>query len=95
MKQVIIYSTPTCVYCKLAKDFLQKHAIEFVEHNVADDLTARATMVGYVQIIFAGAWGVLLFDESITWWTIVGASMILMGMLSLVLVHREAVGIDE
>jgi drug/metabolite transporter (DMT)-like permease len=57
--------------------------------------TARATMVGYVQIIFAGTWGALLFGESITWWTVVGAAIVLAGMLSLVMVHREAVGIDE
>jgi drug/metabolite transporter (DMT)-like permease len=57
--------------------------------------TARATMVGYVQIIFAGAWGALLFGESITAWTIVGAVIVLAGMLSLVMVHNEPVSIDE
>ena len=57
--------------------------------------TARATMVGYVQIIFAGAWGAMLFGESITAWTIVGAAIVLAGMLSLVMVHNEPVGIDE
>jgi len=57
--------------------------------------TARATMVGYVQIIFAGAWGALLFGEAITFWTVTGAGIVLVGMLSLVMVRREAVGIDE
>lgn len=57
--------------------------------------TARATMVGYVQIIFAGAWGAVLFGEAITWWTVTGAAIVLTGMLSLVMVHREPVGIDE
>jgi len=57
--------------------------------------TGRATMVGYVQIIFAGAWGALLFAEAITWWTVTGAAIVLAGMVSLVLVRREAVGIDE
>ena len=57
--------------------------------------TGRATMVGYVQIIFAGAWGALLFGESLTWWTVLGAVIVLAGMLSLVMVHREAVAIDE
>lgn len=45
MKPVTIYSTPMCVYCKLAKDYLTSHRVEYTEHNVADDLTARATMV--------------------------------------------------
>jgi drug/metabolite transporter (DMT)-like permease len=57
--------------------------------------TARATTVGYVQIIFAGAWGAMLFGETITWWTVAGGTIVLTGMLSLVIVHREAVGIDE
>jgi drug/metabolite transporter (DMT)-like permease len=57
--------------------------------------TARATMVGYVQIIFAGAWGAILFGEAITAWTIVGAAIVLAGMLSLVMVHNEPVSIDE
>lgn len=57
--------------------------------------TARATMVGYVQIIFAGAWGALFFGESITLWTVAGATIVLVGMLSLVIVHKEPVSIDE
>ena len=57
--------------------------------------TGRATMVGYVQIIFAGAWGALLFGEAIALWTVFGALIVLTGMLSLILVRREAVGIDE
>ena len=44
MKQVIIYSTPTCVYCKMAKEFFAKYNIPYTEHNVATDLQARAEM---------------------------------------------------
>ena len=45
MKQAIIYSTPTCVYCKMAKDFFQKNNIKYIEHNVAEDDSAREDMV--------------------------------------------------
>lgn len=45
MKKVVIYSTPTCVYCKLAKDFFTKHGVAYAEHDVAQDLKARAEMV--------------------------------------------------
>lgn len=45
MRKVILYSTPTCVYCKLTKDFLQKNNVAYVEHNVADDMKARTEMV--------------------------------------------------
>jgi glutaredoxin 3 len=45
MKNVIIYSTPTCVYCKMAKEFFKKHAIQYKDFNVAEDLKAREEMV--------------------------------------------------
>lgn len=44
MKKVIIYSTPTCVYCKMTKEFLQKNSIPYEEHNVAEDEKAREEM---------------------------------------------------
>jgi drug/metabolite transporter (DMT)-like permease len=37
----------------------------------------------------------MLFHERITLWTVVGAAIVLVGMLSLVVVHKEAVAIDE
>ncbi len=44
-KKVIIYTTPTCVYCKMAKDFFAKHNVEYEEHNVAVDESALNEMV--------------------------------------------------
>ena len=44
MANVTIYSTPTCVYCKMAKDFFQKNGIKYEEHNVAADAAAREEM---------------------------------------------------
>ena len=38
MKQVTIYTTPTCSYCKLSKEFFEKNGIAYTEHNVATDL---------------------------------------------------------
>ncbi len=40
-----IYSTPTCPYCKLAKEFLNEHKITFTDINVADNPTAANEMV--------------------------------------------------
>jgi len=45
-KSVVIYSTPTCVYCKMAKEFFKKNNVSYVEHNVAEDEKAREEMVG-------------------------------------------------
>jgi len=43
-KKVVIYSTPTCVYCKMAKEFFNKNDVAYEEHNVAADLVARKEM---------------------------------------------------
>ena len=45
MNKVIIYSTPTCVYCKMAKKYFTEHAIAYEEKDVAKDMAAREEMV--------------------------------------------------
>ena len=45
MTKVLIYSTPTCVYCKMAKAFLQNHNISYEEKDVATDEKARKEMI--------------------------------------------------
>jgi len=42
---VKIYSTPTCVYCKMAKEFFAKNNVAYEEVNVAGDQTALKEMV--------------------------------------------------
>lgn len=44
-KTVKIYTTPTCVYCKMAKEFFKKNNITYQEFNVAEDEKAREEMV--------------------------------------------------
>ncbi len=44
MAKVTIYSTPTCVYCKMAKEFFTKNNVAFEEHDVLGDLAARKEM---------------------------------------------------
>jgi glutaredoxin 3 len=41
---VKIYSTPSCVYCKMAKEYFAKNGIKYEEFNVAGDLKARQEM---------------------------------------------------
>ena len=45
MHKVTIYSTPSCVYCKMAKEFFAKNNVAYEEHNVAADMKAREEMV--------------------------------------------------
>ena len=41
---VKIYTTPTCVYCRMAKEFFKKNNIEYAEYDVAEDTKAREEM---------------------------------------------------
>ena len=43
--QVIIYTTPSCVYCKMAKEFFKEHNVQYEEKNVAVDDKAREDMI--------------------------------------------------
>lgn len=45
MKKVAIFTTPSCVYCKKAKDMFQKHSIPFTEYNVMTDIAKRDEMI--------------------------------------------------
>ena len=45
MKQVSIYSTPSCTYCKSAKEFFAENNVQFQEYNVADDMVRRQEMI--------------------------------------------------
>jgi glutaredoxin-like YruB-family protein len=46
MKQVTIYSTPTCPYCKMAKEFFAKNNIKFTDIDVSSDVTKQQEMIG-------------------------------------------------
>lgn len=45
MNKVVIYSTPTCHFCHLAKDYFNEEGIEFQDFNVSSDLIKRKEMV--------------------------------------------------
>lgn len=57
--------------------------------------TARATMTGYTQIVFAGLWGALFFGEHPSVWTVLGAVIILASTLVMAVAHREGPVGDE
>ncbi len=42
---VTIYTTPTCGYCRVAKDFFRTQHIPFTEYNVASDQRRADEMV--------------------------------------------------
>jgi len=45
MKNITIYSTPTCHFCHMAKDFFKENNVEFTDKNVAIDRASAEEMV--------------------------------------------------
>lgn len=45
MPNVTIYSTPSCHFCHMAKDFFKEKNIAYTEYNVASDADKRKEMV--------------------------------------------------
>ena len=42
---VTIYSTPTCHFCGMAKEFFKQNNVAFTEKDVASDIAARKEMI--------------------------------------------------
>ncbi|MFX3673924.1 MAG: glutaredoxin family protein [Paenisporosarcina sp.] len=65
--QVTVYSTNTCPYCDMMKNFLQQNQISFTEVNVQENpneakkLVATTGQIGVPQTNINGQW-VLGFD---------------------------------
>ena len=54
MKKVEIFSTPSCHYCHMAKDWMTQNKIEYVDYDVTADKDRRQ------ELIDLGAMGVPL-----------------------------------
>lgn len=68
MKEVTIYSTPSCHFCHMAKDFFNEEGVTYTEHNVAEDTEKRSEMVDKtgqlgVPVIEIGGEIVIGFNE--------------------------------
>jgi len=44
-KKVIIYSTPTCPYCKQTKDYFTEKGVEYQDIDVASDSAKAQEMI--------------------------------------------------
>lgn len=66
--KVKIYTTPSCIYCNMVKDWFKKNNIEYEEFNVAEDEKRRKEMIektGHmaVPVIEIGDEIILGFDQ--------------------------------
>ncbi len=69
MKPVSIYTTPTCHFCQMAKEFFKANSVAYNEYNVAEDQDKRAEMIEKsgqmgVPVIYIGDDLVIGFNES-------------------------------
>ena len=67
-KKVTIYSTPTCHFCHLTKDFFKANNIEYTDYDVATDMEKRKEMVERsgqmgVPVIFIDDEMIIGFDQ--------------------------------
>ena len=67
MEKVLVYSSNTCPYCTLAKDYLSDKGVEFEERNVQEDDSARKELMemGHmgVPVIVIGEEEIVGFDK--------------------------------
>ena len=57
MANITIYSTPTCGYCKMAKEYLTSKNIPYTDIDVSTDRTQQEAMVSK-----SGQYGVPVID---------------------------------
>ncbi len=68
-KDIIIYSTPSCHFCHVAKEFFTNHQIEVTDINLAEDVAERQAMIKLtgqmgVPVIKIGNEVLVGFDEA-------------------------------
>lgn len=65
---VTIYSTPTCHFCGMTKEFFKENNVEYTEHDVAADVERRKEMIEKsgqmgVPVITIGEEVIVGYDE--------------------------------
>lgn len=45
MENVTIYTTKTCIWCKMAKKFFKENNVSFTEKDVGSDMVAAQEMI--------------------------------------------------
>ncbi len=67
-KKVVVYTSNTCGYCHMVKDYLNEKNISFEERNVSTDAKARKDLMSQgfmgVPVIYIGEEVVQGFDKN-------------------------------
>ena len=52
MKKIEIYTSDTCVQCKMAKEYFQKNNLEIIEYNISTNQEYKRELIkkGYLSL---------------------------------------------
>lgn len=75
-----VWPTPTELVWLLAVGVVTQIAQIFLTKGLHAQPAGRAMSLGYVQIVFAAVWGVVVFGEAPTALTVLGAALVVGGM---------------
>ena len=69
MKKIVIYFSPTCPYCKAAKEYLTAKGLEFTAYDVLNDSAKAQEMIDRsgqmgVPVIFIDDKMIIGFDQA-------------------------------
>lgn len=67
-KTVTIYTTPTCHFCQMSKEYFKANNVAYTEFNVATDMEKRQEMIDKsgqmgVPVVFIGDEMIVGFDK--------------------------------
>ena len=85
-----IWPTPVEWLILMAVGIATQIAQVYMTRGLQLEPAGRATAVGYLQIVFAALWGVLLLGERPDRWSVLGAAIIIGGTLLVSLTRRPA-----
>ncbi len=68
MNNIKIYTTPSCGYCKMAKEYFKSKDLQYEEYDIAADAEKRQEMIKMtgqmsVPVIIVNDKGILGFDR--------------------------------
>lgn len=78
-----LWPTPTEWLVLLGVGITTQIAQVYMTRGLQAERAGRATAVGYIQILFAGAWGAIFFGEYPDAWSIAGALLVFASTLAL------------
>lgn len=66
-KKIEMYSSNTCGYCSMAKDYFNENHLEYIEYNISEDANSKKRLMnmGYmsVPVILIEGEEILGFDK--------------------------------